>query len=322
MEFEDPIHGTQTVENDVIKQLIKSEPVQRLKEVHQAGPSPFFMEDKPHTTRFEHSLGVFFLLRDFDASIEEQIAGLLHDVPHTAFSHVADFVFEEEDHEYHERFMEEIIYNSKISDILENHGFDVDYILDESNFGLLEKDLPKLCADRLDYSMRDLNAHKGYEMQKFRSNLTVKDGEFIFKDFETAEEYGMKFIEADNSFWAHPKEVAIYEIFAEAIRQALKNGEINEKDLFLTDTEFLEKLRKSKDSEVQDRLELLDNGLEINLGEEDYDILGNTKARAVDPPFLEEGEKVQASEKSEKLENAIEEHNNKVNKGFKITVVN
>ncbi len=50
MEFEDSVYGTQKVEKEVLKKLIKSEPMQRLEGVHQAGPSPFFM-DKPLTTR-------------------------------------------------------------------------------------------------------------------------------------------------------------------------------------------------------------------------------------------------------------------------------
>ena len=209
MEFDDRIYGKQKVEKEVIKELIETKPMQRLKHVHQAGPSPFFMEDKPPVTRFEHSLGVFFLLKNHDASVEEQVAGLIHDIPHTAFSHVADFVFENEGHEYHEKFLDEIIYSSDIPEILECHGLDVDYILDEDNFRMLERDLPKLCADRLDYSMRDLKAHKDYDMNSFADNLTVKYEEFVFQSKEKAVEFGEKFIEADNSFWAHPEEVAI-----------------------------------------------------------------------------------------------------------------
>lgn len=320
MKIEDPVYGSHDISEEVIIELINSEPMQRLKEIHQAGPSPFFIEEKPYTTRFEHSLGVMILLRKFNASLEEQIAGLLHDVPHTAFSHVADFVFEDEDHEYHERFMDEIIYDSEIPEILERHGYDIEYILDESNFGLLERDLPKLCADRLDYSMRDLKSHKDYDMQKFIQGLTVKNGEFVFKDFETAEEFGLKFIELDSTVYASPKEVAIYELFADIIRKALELDEISEEDLFTTDRELMKKLRDIDCDEIQLKFDLLDSGLEVETGAREPDINGNTKARAVDPPFLEDGEKLQASKHSEKLEEAIEEHNHRIGSGFKINV--
>lgn len=322
MEFDDRIYGKQKVEKEAIKELIETRPMKRLKHVHQAGPSPFFMEDKPPVTRFEHSLGVFFLLKNHDASVEEQVAGLIHDIPHTAFSHVADFVFENEGHEYHEKFLDEIIYSSDIPEILESHGLDVDYVLDEDNFRLLERDLPKLCADRLDYSMRDLKAHKDYDMESFADNLTVKDEEFVFQSKEKAVEFGEKFIEADNSFWAHPKEVAIYEIFSDIIRKALKLDRIQEEDLFNTDEQLMEKLREIEDKEIQEKFDLLDSGIEIEVGKEDYDILGTTKARAVDPSFLENGEKVQASKRSEKLKNSIQQHNQKVEEGYKIKILN
>ena len=321
MEIEDPVYGSHKLEENVLIELINSDPVQRLKGVHQAGPSPFFIEDKPYTTRYEHSIGVMMLLREFDASLEEQIAGLLHDVPHTAFSHVADFVFEEEGHEYHERFMEDIIYDSKIPEILQKHGYDIDYILEESNFKLLERDLPKLCADRLDYSMRDLKSHKKYNMEEFIESLTVKDDEFIFQDFESAEDFGLKFIELDSTVYASPKEVAIYEIFADIIRKALEIEAIDEEDLFTKDKELMEKLRDIDCDEIQLKFELLDSGLEVETNEEEYDIIGNTKARAVDPPFIENGEILNASDRSDKLKNAIKEHRQNINNGLKINIV-
>ena len=323
MKFEDRVYGEKKVDEPVLEQLIQTEPVQRLKGVHQAGPSPFFMDDKPPITRFEHSIGVMLLLREFGASLEEQIAGLLHDVPHTAFSHVADFVFENEGHEYHERFLEEIIYDSEIPEILEREGLDIEYILEEDNFGLLEQDLPRLCADRLDYSMRDLKSHKDYDMRPFVESLKVENGEFVFDNFEDAEKFGLNFIEADDSFWAHPLEVAIYELFADIIRKALELEEITEDDLFTTDRELMEKLRAIDCEEIQMKFDLLDSGLEIETGAENYDILGTTKARAVDPPFVsEDGEILQASERSERLKEEMERHNQKVEDGFKIKILN
>lgn len=319
MKIEDPIHETHEINEKVLIELIDSRPVQRLKEVYMS-PSAFFVEERPPVSRYEHSIGVMLLLREHGASIEEQIAGLLHDVPHTAFSHVADFVFDDEDHEYHERFLEEMVYDSKIPEILEDHGYDIDYILDESNFGLLERDLPRLCADRLDYSNRDLQGYLGYDMQEFLQGLTVKDGEFVFKDFETAEEFGMKFIELDSTVYASAMEVAIFELLADIIRKAFELDEINQEDLFTTDRELMEKLREIDCKEIQMKFKLLDEGLKLETGVEDPDIDGSTKARAVDPPFFEEGEKVKASEKSEKLKEAIEEHNQSVNSGFKIRI--
>ena len=105
MLIEDAVYGDRELKEEVLKELIDSRPFQRLKNIHQAGPQPFFMYKYP-MTRYEHSIGVMLLLRDHGASLEEQIAGLLHDVPHTAFSHMVDFVYDTDEHDYHDRFLE------------------------------------------------------------------------------------------------------------------------------------------------------------------------------------------------------------------------
>lgn len=50
------------------------------------------MNKEWNVTRFDHSVGVMLLVKKLGGSVEEQIAGLLHDVSHTAFSHVVDYV--------------------------------------------------------------------------------------------------------------------------------------------------------------------------------------------------------------------------------------
>ncbi len=92
MLYKDKIYGQTEISEPVVLELINSPSMQRLKGVSQHGHfEPYF----PNTafSRFEHSLGVFILLKKFGAGLPEQIAGLLRDVSHTAFSHVADYVF-------------------------------------------------------------------------------------------------------------------------------------------------------------------------------------------------------------------------------------
>ena len=82
--------------------LIGCPTFQRLKGVRQAGPSALAFPFKD-VTRYEHSLGVFALLRRLRAPRREQVAGLLHDISHTAFSHAVDFVFTSEEQDHHEQ---------------------------------------------------------------------------------------------------------------------------------------------------------------------------------------------------------------------------
>lgn len=69
-------------------------------------------------TRYEHSVGAMLLVRRAGGSVEAQAAGLLHDVAHTALSHVADNVFE---YVVHEDDKMEYLESTNVLDILDKH---------------------------------------------------------------------------------------------------------------------------------------------------------------------------------------------------------
>ena len=107
----DSIYGEHIVEG-VLEELIVSKPVQRLKGIHQGGAS-YLVNEKWDVTRFDHSIGVMLLIKALGGSLEEQIAGLLHDVSYTAFSHVIDFVLDCKDEDYHEKIYDQSLWNPK-----------------------------------------------------------------------------------------------------------------------------------------------------------------------------------------------------------------
>jgi len=92
MIYNDKIYGKFKITEPVILELIKSLVIQRLKKINQYGYVGSYLP-QAKTSRFEHSLGVFCLLRKYGTPIEEQISGLLHDVSHSVFSHCIDYVF-------------------------------------------------------------------------------------------------------------------------------------------------------------------------------------------------------------------------------------
>ena len=155
MFIKDNIYGEFEIEEPILIELINSKPVQRLKGIiQQVIPTRF--QRFPWFTRYEHSIGVMLLLRKLGATIEEQVSGLLHDVSHTAFSHMIDMLlYNDLDENFQDKNHENIIKNSEIPKILENYNFDVNKISNPANFSLLEQPAPDLCADRVDYCLRD-----------------------------------------------------------------------------------------------------------------------------------------------------------------------
>lgn len=318
MKIEDRVHGEAEIEEDVLKELISSEPVQRLKDVHQAGPLPFFTDKYP-VTRYQHSIGVFILLRQHGASIEEQIAGLLHDVPHTAFSHTVDFVYNTDDHDYHDDFLEDVIYSSEIPEILERYGIDTEEVLDESKFGLLERDSPLLCADRIDYFLRDSKLILGKNIEDLRKSLTTHNEMFVLDHRDIAEDFALRFIEADRSLWANPEEVAINELFADIVRRGLEEDILEEDDLFRTDSYVMDLLKSSENEFIQERFDIIQEK-RFSVVDENSDFTGKTKARYVDPPVLVDDGITRVSDYSDRLKEEIDKHRTEVGEGFPVRI--
>jgi hypothetical protein len=92
MKINDKIYEKVEIEEPVLLELLKSSSVLRLKNISQFGVPDKYYHFKNYS-RYEHSIGVMILLRKLGATLEEQIAGLLHDVSVLAFSHVIDWVF-------------------------------------------------------------------------------------------------------------------------------------------------------------------------------------------------------------------------------------
>ena len=108
------------------------------------------MTCSPPVTRFEHSVGAMLVVRRLGGTVEAQAAALLHDVAHTALSHVIDSTF---GYVVHEEDKDEFLAMGTLRQTLARHFADPDRVLEEHLFPLLERDAPKLCADRLDCAL-------------------------------------------------------------------------------------------------------------------------------------------------------------------------
>ncbi|MBM7602580.1 HD superfamily phosphohydrolase [Metabacillus crassostreae] len=73
MIISDEIYGIFEVDS-VLEELILSDPIQRLKGIHQGGAS-YLVNEKWNVTRFDHSIGVMLLIRKLGGTVEEQLQG-------------------------------------------------------------------------------------------------------------------------------------------------------------------------------------------------------------------------------------------------------
>lgn len=299
MQVEDRIYGSITITEPVLAELISSKPFQRLKHISQDG-APHFIQPVRTVSRYEHSIGVWYLSSRYKRPLTEQIAALLHDLPHTAFSHVIDFVMRDSKHEFHEKFMEQIIRNSEIPQILARHNIQLEAILDKEGFPLLDNDLPNLSVDRWDYFMRDGHT-MGFLPQNlidnFLNGVAVANTQFYFKDVRLAATFAILFCNFSRLIWLDPTSHGSFFLVAEAIKVGVTKGLISEDDFFLNDLELWEKLTATSEPEVVKYLERLQPGREfVYASEAEAEFFGPNKPRFVDPLVVHEGSYKRVSE--------------------------
>jgi len=290
IEYRDRVYGDVVIDEPVIVELIECAAMQRLKGIDQSGHfEPFY----PGTfqSRFEHSAGVYLLLKKYCAPIDEQIAGLVHDVSHSAFSHCIDYVIagaspSEQNHQ--DNIFSAFVKKTEIPRILKKHGFDVGHILDDRNFPLKEKDLPDLCADRIDYSLRTaLVFGEIKSAASFLDDLRAGNGKWYFADKKIAQEFAELFLKLNSKYYSGLLSAVMFASVGDYLRYSLGRGYIKSDDLYSTDNEVLRKIARFHryDRHLRKLLSRMDNKAAFKNSAADHDARIVCKSRAIDPLF-------------------------------------
>lgn len=290
------IYGDFTVTEPILLDLINSAAVQRLKGVYQFGITHYVQKFAPYT-RYEHSIGVFALLRRYGCSLEEQISGLLHDASHTVFSHVADYLFGSDSakNSYQDTIHHWFLEKTDVPQIIAKYGYTLDDFMHKSgSFMALEQDLPNLCADRIEYTLYEYAMSLGlenselvkYKIEHFLQHLYFDGIKWYFDDNRVAREYANLALIFTKERWASDKAMYTYTMAARMLQRALDIGLIDYDTIhFGTDDVVWEKLKNSTDQELQDYLDKVChcvNAYRLS-GINDYNLHLKGKFRGVDP---------------------------------------
>lgn len=245
MQVTDVLYGTASVA-PVVAELLVLPALQRLGRIHQGG-GVFLVTPALQHTRLEHSIGVMLLLRRLGASEFEQVAGLVHDVSHTAFSHVVDYVLGNAAEDYHEQILEQVVATSGLAPVLQRYGYHLADIL-SATFPLLEQPLPRLCADRLDYTLRDLfyaGMLSHSEIQAFLATLTVTGNRIVVTSAAAARWIQHQYARLVNEFFHRPDLVFANHTLATILQQAIQAGVLSEADFLRDDQQVLDALQQA-----------------------------------------------------------------------------
>ncbi|MEH6705334.1 MAG: HD domain-containing protein [Galbibacter orientalis] len=246
MKYIDKIYGEFEI-TGVIEELINTRVFQRLKKIHQGG-AIFLVNPEINHTRFEHSIGVMLLIKKLGGSSEEQIAGLIHDISHTAFSHLIDYVLEIEEEDYHEKRFEEVLRDNELNAVLKKYQLDINKFIEIENYQILEYPLPNLSADRIDYTLRDLfqiGKITRKEILWFLSGLKIVDNRIVLISEEHAKWFQSKYEFLVAEYFGGEQNKGVNILMKKIVKDCIAKGIIQEEDFYQDDYYLIDKINRS-----------------------------------------------------------------------------
>lgn len=291
------IYGAFNITEPLLLDLLDCKAIHRLKHVHQYGVDNYVVAPDGYM-RYDHSVGVMVLLRRFGASALEQASGLCHDATHTIFSHVGDLIYKElSPHaSYQDEFFDEIMTHHGVDRVLAPHNLTVSNINPhQGSFLMLERDLPDLCCDRLEY-----NLHGGYleglitlaDIERILHALRYDQGVWYFVSIPEARAFARIPLQLMLTLWSHPYEMLVDDSAARLVRCAMKKGLISTEEVHAAyDDVMWQRLMDSTDPEIVAlRYELLNYRKLYRLSnQQDYTYYYKAKFRGINPFVMIDG---------------------------------
>jgi uncharacterized protein len=284
----DHIFGKTLINDPLVTRIIENPEFQRLKNlVCQGVPDKYYCNKG--FSRYDHSIGVYLILKKLNADYNEQIAGLLHDISHKAFSHVYDWIvkdhtksgdMEDAQDNLHKSYLDK----SSIKKLLIEFHLAPYEVFDLDKYKLLDSEIPYLCADRIDYSLRSLSPKFA---RKVLSTLVVRDSRIVCDDPGVANEYAYKFLDLQNNEWGLSEAVVRYYHFSEILKLAIKHNVLTINDFDLDDTTLVNKIIDSGLDILLDKLHILETSIKILNTDSTSKKIVYKKFRHIDPEVLE-----------------------------------
>lgn len=211
---------------------------------------PRFSGLEPYS-RYDHSMGVALIVWHFTADPAQAAAGLLHDVATPVFAHVIDFLRGDYlKQEATEKGTQALVEGSpELQAVLRKYGLSSSAVSDYHRYPIADNDLPKLSADRLEYTLGN-SVNYGFCTREtaaaYYQNLTIgRDEEgrpkLAFQSAELAKQFAMTSIRCSRVYVSDEDRYAM-QMLSELVKEALARGVITERDLSTTEPELISRL--------------------------------------------------------------------------------
>jgi HD superfamily phosphohydrolase len=254
------IYGTIQISDPLILDLLETSSMQRMVDIDQHGIY-YFRKESPTFNRYQHSIGVYYLLKRYKTSLIEQAAGLVHDISHTIFSHLSDIIYNHDEKliSYQDSIHYWYLNKINLKKILDKYNYTVnDLLFKNGTYSGLDQPLPDICADRLDYNLETgyvFNFITKEDIQMILNDLSFKNNRWFFNTPSIAKKFASLSLYFTENFWGSDWNTVIYKLSASAFQRGLNFKVITFDDLhFSTDKVILDKLKNQKDSVIDSYL--------------------------------------------------------------------
>ena len=214
---------------------------------------PLFRGIGPYS-RFDHSVGVGLIVWHFTKSMEQAMAGLLHDIASPVFAHVVDFLHGDHmSQESTEAGTGQWIRGSgELCRVLEKFEIPAEAVEDYHRYPIADNDSPRLSADRLEYTLGNAVNYgiaTKAQVRTWYADLAVgvnedDEPELMFSHKEAAEGFAMAALECSKIYVADPDRYAM-EALAGLLKQAIDQGILEEADLYKQEKDVITRLKQS-----------------------------------------------------------------------------
>jgi hypothetical protein len=287
MIYQDSIFGKTLIDDPLVVEIIHNPEFQRLRKIVCQG-----VPDKYYCfrgfSRYKHSIGVYLILRKLGAGYKEQIAGLLHDISHKAFSHIYDWMIKDytkngDLEDAQDKLHANYIDKSTIRKLLLKNKLDPHEIFDLEKYKLLDTEIPYLCADRVEYSIRSLKPKFAIAVL---NSLDVKNNRIVCTNTKIAREYAYKFLSLQKDQWGSAEAAVRYYHFSEILKLAIKHKVLTLRDFDLDDGLLVNKIINSKLKLLTEKLNLLEKTKKMYRRKSENTKVVYKKFRHIDPEIV------------------------------------
>jgi HD superfamily phosphohydrolase len=302
--------------NPLVIELINSKAMQRLKAIDQSGPEAYYTKNFPCFSRYDHSLGVYALLKRYNVSDKEQIAGLLHDTSHTVFSHLGDIVFQNSNNvqeAYQDNIHNWYLTKAGIADILAKYQIKIEDVSPKnSEFTALEQPFPDMNADRIEYNLHTALVFKNLDQEdvaKILAALKYENRKWYFTDITNAKKFATLSTYYTKAFWGNAHNVALYAVAATAVKYALAKNIISKDEMhFGIDKNVVDKLNTTEDTTIIALIKIMRdiNNYFVHCDAKSADIIQKIKMRGIDPLVMQDGKLHRLSQLSMDFKNELQ----------------